>query len=165
MTTLNQLLQELNEVKVEYKKAHKKRVEKYNLIETPNELNVEKDIDNIFSQINALKDQVKEHENKQIIKKEKENKLLGDLEELLVKEVEQKIEQKPEQKTENVIEEISEELPVEEVEQKTLELLIERVNSYKEEAGVKEDYSWCFGLKDELLEIINEFTIQNQFNL
>lgn len=53
----------------------------------------------------------------------------------------------------------------EEVEQKTLELLIERVNSYKEEAGVKEDYSWCFGLKDELLEIINEFTIQNQFNL
>lgn len=53
----------------------------------------------------------------------------------------------------------------EEVEQKTLELLIERVNGYKEEAGVKEDYSWCFGLKDELLEIINEFTIQNQFNL
>ena len=53
----------------------------------------------------------------------------------------------------------------EEIEQKTLELLIERVNGYKEEAGVKEDYSWCFGLKDELLEIINEFTIQNQFNL
>ena len=112
MTTLNQLFQELNKVKVENKKAHKKRVEKYNLIETPNELNVEKEIDNIFSQINVLKDQVKEHENKRIIKEE-ENKLLGDLEELLFKEVEQK--------TENVIEEISEELPVEEVEQKTEE--------------------------------------------
>ena len=121
MTTLNQLFQELIKVKVEDKKARKKRVEKYNLIETPNELNVEKEIHNIFSQFNVLKNQVKEHENKQILKKEEENNLLGDLEELLFKKVEQKIEQKPEQKTENKIEEISEELPVEEVEQKTEE--------------------------------------------
>jgi hypothetical protein len=125
MTTLNQLFQELNEVKVENKKAHKKRVEKYNLIEAPNELNVKKEIDDIFSQINVLKDQVRENENKQKIQKVKENKLLSDLEELLIEEVEQKTEQKTENVNEEISEEKSKEILINEIKPK-----LEKIDQY-----------------------------------
>jgi hypothetical protein len=125
MTTLNQLFQELNEVKVENKKAHKKRVEKYNLIEAPNELNVKKEIDDIFSQINVLKDQVRENENKQKIQKVKENKLLSDLEELLIEEVEQKTEQKTENVNEEISKEKSKEILINEIKPK-----LEKIDQY-----------------------------------
>lgn len=44
------------------------------------------------------------------------------------------------------------------IDKKTYQLLIERINSDREEAGIEQDYSWCFGLKDEIIKLIYDHT-------
>lgn len=87
MTTLNDLFKELNEVKKESKKAHKEKVEKYNLIESPAELDIHGEINEIFSQLNVLKEKTKEHQIQKQIQAENEEKLLSGLEQVLNEKV------------------------------------------------------------------------------
>lgn len=113
MTTLNDLFKELNNVKKESKKAHKEKVEKYNLIESPNELDIQNEIKDIFSQLSSLKEQAIEHQIKQQEQKQKEENILTGLEKILQEKTEE---------VEKVIE----------IEDKK-ESLIEHIEEYKEE--------------------------------
>ena len=120
MTSLNDLFRELNEVKVENKKAHKKKVEKYNLIESPNQLDVKNEINDIFSQLTSLKEQMIEHRAKKEEQNKKEEVILSKLERVFQAEPEEIVEEVDPSPPE-IEEEIVEEEPEEIVEEKVVE--------------------------------------------
>lgn len=120
MTSLNDLFRELNEVKVENKKAHKKKVEKYNLIESPNQLDVKNEINDIFSQLTSLKEQMIEHQAKKEEQNKKEEVILSKLEKVFQAEPEEIVEEVDPSPPE-IEEEIVEEEPEEIVEEKVVE--------------------------------------------
>lgn len=113
MTSLNDLFKELGEIKKQSKQAHKEKVEKYNLIESPDELNVRNEIEDIFSQLNTYKQKVEEQREFVKEQKEKESKILTGLEKVLTEKIDEKIEDNNE-----LIESVeNEEEPLEKIEE------------------------------------------------
>jgi hypothetical protein len=140
MTTLNDLFKELNDVKKENKKAHKEKVEKYNLIESPNELDIQNEIKDIFSQLSSLKEQTIEHQIKQQEKKQKEEKILTGLEKILqekTKEVEKVIEIENEEEV--LVEQIKEDKEEIQEPQEEIKEEIQTVEEYTKYITQEED--------------------------